>query len=447
MISDPVLILIVGSAGLASNLGGFFVLGGHGHSHGPGEHSHGDETTLAEEGHNHVDHDHIEDDVPIFPEAVVAKAKSKSGNRLRFSSEDDDTSTARDSTSTLNKPWVRGSPRNKHRRRTSRTSGRFSSIDDISIHPASFRQDIIAASKPQLEGIESESSTASEEEAVADDDDQPTENTALLRGQNGHSHGSSSEHNRNGSGHSHVPKKRHDSWHVKHNHNKPKKESKGGHGHDHGDMGMNAMILHVIGDALGNVGVIVSALIIWLTNWSGRFYADPAVSLFITLIILKSALPLTKATAKILLQATPDHLDVTDIKQDIQDIPGVISCHHVHIWQLSDTQIVASMHIQVSFPISEASGDRYMELAKNARACLHAYGIHSATIQPEFCLDKDHDHFEGQMGLDGIVGQARCRLDDDCLLECVDDCKAKGCCAPSTVEDQHDHSEHDGHTH
>lgn len=213
---------------------------------------------------------------------------------------------------------------------------------------------------------------------------------------------------------------------------------------------MNAMILHVIGDALGNVGVIVTALIIWLTEWPGRYYADPAVSLFITVIILRSCLPLTKATANILLQATPDHIDVADIKEDIQNIPGVISCHHVHIWQLSDTQLVASMHIQCAFPISEAGGEKYMELAKAARKCLHAYGIHSATLQPEFCLDKDHDHADGlSVGLDGLVGQAKCGMDDDsCLLECVDDCKGKGCCStPAQVEPQHDHSDHDGHDH
>ncbi|KAL2063452.1 hypothetical protein VTL71DRAFT_5257 [Oculimacula yallundae] len=456
-ISNPQFILIVGSLGLASNLAGFLVLGGHGHSHGPEEHDHGDhghdEIRSAEEGHSHShdghshSHSHSHgnetsalDDGPIgdiYPEAVVERAncKSRQGHHIRFTTEDSDATTNVESPSkSYNK---------QHRRRTSSIrNNRYSTPDDFSIHPASFRQEIIAASRPQ---IDEDGNTTSEDEAVMD---APTENSPLLagNGSSGGSYGHDHSHSHTGS------KPKSDSCHASHNHNKPKKAKKGGHGHSHGDMGMNAMILHVIGDALGNIGVIVSALIIWQTNWSGRFYADPAVSLFITLIILKSTLPLTKATAKILLQATPDHLDVTDIKEDIQELPGVISCHHVHIWQLSDTQIVASMHIQVEFPISEASGEKYMELARNVRKCLHAYGIHSATIQPEFCLDKAHDHTgerPGAVGLDGIVGQPRCGLDDDdtCLLECVDDCTGKGCCSSKAADSQHDHSDHDSHVH
>ncbi|KAG4443600.1 hypothetical protein IFR05_000877 [Cadophora sp. M221] len=448
-ISNPKFILIVGSLGLASNLAGFLVLGGHGHSHGPEEHDHGhDEVRDAEEGHNHShDHSHSHgkqtgtasvDDGPIgdiYPEAVVARAKSRQGQHIRFTSDDSDALTNVESPS-------KSSSKQHRRRASSVRNARYSTPDDFSIHPASFRQEIIAASKPP---VDESGNTTSEDEAVFDE---PTETSPLLTGNSspGKSKGHDHDHEHSG------PKPRHDSWHASHNHNKPKKAKKGGHGHSHDDMGMNAMILHVIGDALGNVGVIVSALIIWQTNWSGRFYADPAVSLFITLIILKSTLPLTFATAKILLQATPDHIDVTDIKEDIQELPGVVSCHHVHIWQLSDTQIVASMHIQVEFPISEASGEKYMELAKAVRKCLHAYGIHSATIQPEFCLDKAHDHTgerPGAVGLDGIVGQLRCGLDDDdtCLLECVDDCRGKGCCSPKATDSQHDHSDHDGHIH
>lgn len=218
-------------------------------------------------------------------------------------------------------------------------------------------------------------------------------------------------------------------------------------------MGMNAMVLHVLGDALGNVGVIATALIIWLTDWPGRFYADPAVSLFITLIILRSALPLTVAASKILLQATPDNIDLNDVREDIQALPGVISCHHVHIWQLSDTKVVASMHIQVAFPISEANGEKYMELSKMARKCLHAYGIHSATIQPEFCTDSAHAHGEvpeAVMGLDGSTAARASRCDraeaNLCLLDCVEDCVGKGCCSPSSSRPESIHSAN-GHEH
>ena len=66
----------------------------------------------------------------------------------------------------------------------------------------------------------------------------------------------------------------------------------GGHGHSHGSMNMRALLLHVLGDALGNVGVIATGLVIWQTTWSFKYYFDPIISLVITLIIFSSALPL-----------------------------------------------------------------------------------------------------------------------------------------------------------
>lgn len=57
-------------------------------------------------------------------------------------------------------------------------------------------------------------------------------------------------------------------------------------------MNMRAVLLHVFGDALGNIGVIATGLIIWLTEWSFKYYFDPIVSLLITVIIFCSALPL-----------------------------------------------------------------------------------------------------------------------------------------------------------
>jgi zinc transporter 1 len=57
-------------------------------------------------------------------------------------------------------------------------------------------------------------------------------------------------------------------------------------------MNMRALVLHVLGDALGNVGVIATGLIIWQTTWKYKYFCDPVISLVITIIIFSSALPL-----------------------------------------------------------------------------------------------------------------------------------------------------------
>lgn len=58
------------------------------------------------------------------------------------------------------------------------------------------------------------------------------------------------------------------------------------------DLGMLGVLIHVLGDAANNIGVIISALVIWLTTYPARFYADPAVSMAIAIIILMSSIPL-----------------------------------------------------------------------------------------------------------------------------------------------------------
>lgn len=52
------------------------------------------------------------------------------------------------------------------------------------------------------------------------------------------------------------------------------------------------VLIHVIGDAINNIDVIIAALVIWLAKYDGRFYADPGVSVGIALLIIASAFPL-----------------------------------------------------------------------------------------------------------------------------------------------------------
>lgn len=80
------------------------------------------------------------------------------------------------------------------------------------------------------------------------------------------------------------------------------------HGHSHaGSMNMRALVLHVLGDALGNVGVIATGLVIWLTTWQYKYYFDPIISLVITVIIFSSALPLGELVVVDIFTSSPNN--------------------------------------------------------------------------------------------------------------------------------------------
>jgi zinc transporter 1 len=433
-VSHPMLVMIVGCFGLASNIVGLFLFHDHGHSHGGHSHSHGhNELGAAEEGHSHS-HDTTEaiadesgNIADVLPESRVAgwsstqdtkdiKKQHRSSGEVSFSPTVSSSSMAK------------RTPGQKRQHSRSRSRA-YSGLGDIPVHPASFRNEIIAASR--LEDVESGSGSGTDTDVDAEEvyvETPPGEQTPLLaKSKSDDSHGK-------------RKKSLNGSLHKSHNHAKPKESSKGGHSHN--DLNMRGVFLHVMGDALGNIGVIASALFIWLTDYSWRFYTDPGISLIITVIILCSAIPLCKAASRILLQAVPAGLNIEDIKEDITAFPDIVSCHHFHVWQLNDTKLVASLHVQVGFEFKDQGSQRYMQLARQIRKCLHEYGIHSSTIQPEFCCEATHGHrmIEDAIaqGKDGTESDS-CREsvandDPECLLDCDDECGDGGkCCPPSEV--------------
>ena len=480
-VSNPMLVLIVGCFGLASNILGLCLFHDHGHSHG-GEHGHGGPNKLAnaEEGHSHgtardegygtggdshtaAVADEAGNVADILPQNTIAgwpktKPKQKRHSKSRpqgYTTSDEDDSTVRDSSSPIStRVSISSQAGRRHRRHTSASRSRFASADDIHIHPASFRNEIIAASR--LEDIESgtDSECSDNEEAI-----DPSEQTPLLKHTT--SNGSTKPKKSTNQSYNHKDcVERYESSHKTHKHAQPKDASKSSHGDSHSDLNMRGVFLHVMGDALGNIGVIASALFIWLTSYSWRFYSDALISLLITLIILCSAVPLCLAASRILLQAVPAGISVDDIKDDIELLPGVVSCHHLHVWQLSDTKKVASLHIQVEYDFKGEGSARYMALARAVRKCLHAYSIHSSTIQPEFCLVEEHNHAsrvvsdnEGDGDSGGSVhGNGTGKLGNSkagsisepetCLLDCRDESGDGGqCCTLGDVAAERGHEE------
>ncbi|XP_062612688.1 proton-coupled zinc antiporter SLC30A1-like isoform X2 [Saccostrea cucullata] len=177
-------------------------------------------------------------------------------------------------------------------------------------------------------------------------------------------------------------------------------------------LNMRGVFLHVLGDALGSVIVIISALIIWLCEGDWRFYVDPAMSIMMVMIILGTTAPLLKESGFILLQTVPSHISLDGIKEKLSKVEGVLAVHELHIWQLAGSRIIASAHITCK------NLHDYITISETVKEIFHNEGIHSTTIQPEF-IQKPLEN--------GIQRQTSQR---DCILECGPDknCYTDTCC-------------------
>ena len=112
-------------------------------------------------------------------------------------------------------------------------------------------------------------------------------------------------------------------------------------------MNMRGVFLHVMADALGSVIVIISAVIMWKTDWEYKLYVDPGLSILLVILILKSVWPLLIESALILLQTVPTHIQVDSLQQKLMSqVDGILAVHEFHIWQLAGDRIIASAHIR-----------------------------------------------------------------------------------------------------
>ncbi|EJF67023.1 cation efflux protein [Dichomitus squalens LYAD-421 SS1] len=372
-ISNPRLVVVVGSLGLASNIVGLFLFHDHGHEHG---HEHGKETPSVSKPPSV--HSALEDG-QVTPRASHSSPAPRPHSRSRsasYSSLYGHPAATRASIVQAAQDVARARSRSPSRSRVRRSRsraehGRPSDVrEENGVDDSSAERRITNETTPLLSGdAESESSVPHS-----------------LHEDAGHSHGH------------------------------------GGHGHSHGSMNMRALILHVMGDALGNVGVISTGLIIWLTSWSWKYYFDPIISLVITVIIFSSALPLVKSTAFILLQGVPATVSLDETRDAILAVDGVLSVHELHIWQLSENKIVASVHVMAS------RKHDFMPVAAKIRKALHDRGIHSSTIQPEYHHPRNSPPEE----------HLRTSAESSCLILCppdqICDPSENACCPPPPTD-------------
>ena len=107
------------------------------------------------------------------------------------------------------------------------------------------------------------------------------------------------------------------------------------------NLNVRAAFLHVMGDMLGSVGVVVGGLIMLMT---GKFLADPIISFFVGAIILWGAIDILREGANILLEGVPRSIGYDDLKNNMEGIAGVVSVHDLHVWTISSSNLALSAH-------------------------------------------------------------------------------------------------------
>lgn len=156
------------------------------------------------------------------------------------------------------------------------------------------------------------------------------------------------------------------------------------HTGDQDNLNIRGAAVHVAGDLLGSVATIVAAIVIIYTGW---MLIDPILSVAVAALILKSAWLLVKRSAHILLEGAPEWLDVSTMQERIvAGVPGVGEIHHVHIWGLTQQQLMLTMHMSMSdSPASQA------DVLRDVKKFLQEeYGIGHATIEVDVDGCSDH---------------------------------------------------------
>ncbi len=140
---------------------------------------------------------------------------------------------------------------------------------------------------------------------------------------------------------------------------------------------VRSAFLHMAGDALASLGVVMAGAVIHFTGWEA---ADPLTSLLLALLILWSSWSIIRDTLNVLLESTPRGMDTNRMASDMLTIAGVQDVHDLHVWTIADEMYALSCHIQVSLP---QPSDSALVVRAVKSLLAEKYAIDHVTIETE----------------------------------------------------------------
>jgi cobalt-zinc-cadmium efflux system protein len=153
---------------------------------------------------------------------------------------------------------------------------------------------------------------------------------------------------------------------------------RGGRG---GNLNVRGAWLHVLTDALGSLQAIVAGGLIWAFGWA---WMDPLASVLIAVLVIYSAWSLIARSVAVLMESTPGHVDLDEVRAGLASIPGVTGVHDLHVWTISSNYVALSAHVTCGEP------GRHDAILRAAAQVLGRFGIRHSTIQVEHAPWGEH---------------------------------------------------------
>ncbi|KAM7403506.1 hypothetical protein PAMA_004120 [Pampus argenteus] len=157
---------------------------------------------------------------------------------------------------------------------------------------------------------------------------------------------------------------------------RPQSDKEHNHTHSHGNASVKAAFIHVVGDLLQSVGVLLAATIIHF--WPEYKVADPICTFLFSVLVLGTTLPVTKDVFRILMEATPQNMNLNTVQELLLSVRGVIAAHSLHMWSLNMTHSLFSVHV-----VTEEDADPQIILMKATKLLRSEFSFTSITIQVE----------------------------------------------------------------
>ncbi len=163
--------------------------------------------------------------------------------------------------------------------------------------------------------------------------------------------------------------------------------------HKKGNINIKAAYLHLIGDTLSSVAVIIGGTLIYFYE---IYWVDPLITVLISIYIIKETYVVLYDTYKILMQQTPPGIEMEGIIAAVTAFKEVKGIHHIHIWNLTDQEVHFEGHIDLCKDMKVSDGQQVVD--KIQRLLKEKFNIDHITLQLEYdrCDNKDIIHQEGK---------------------------------------------------